>query len=185
MQKSVKKNSVLTHEVKEDGQVLVLKVKDAGEVVFDRRLASRECDSYAAQHGWIQRLSDAAALDKGSTPEQKLAAIKALADYYLTGATEWKRKSAGGGVAKFDSGLALTAMCNVLTQGDLEKAERLVERTMTKREVDREAALKIWAETEQVAAEMARIKASRATKVDADSLLAEMDEDEEEADEQP
>ena len=186
MQKSVKKNSVLTHEVKDDGQVIVIKVKDAGEVVFDRRQASRECDSHAAVHGWIQRLSDAAALDKGSTPEQKRAAIQNLADYYLGGATEWKRKAVGGGAAKFDTGLAIQAMCGVLTNGDLDKAERLVERTMAKREVGREEALKIWAETEQVAAEMARIKASRATKLSAADMLAEMeaDEDEEESSEE-
>lgn len=182
MQKSAKRNSIVTHEVREDGQVIVIKVKGADEVVFDRRKASRECDSHAAVHGWIQRLSDAAALDKGSTAEQKHAAIQALADYYASGTTEWKRKAVGGGAARFDTGLAIQAMCNVLTNGDLDKAERLVERTMEKRGVGREEALKIWAGTEQIAAEMARIKASRATKVDADTLLEEFaDEDEEES----
>lgn len=175
MQKSVKKNSVVTHEVRDAGNVLVIKVIGSDEIVFDRKNVSQECDSHAAIHGWFQRLSDAAALDKGSTPAQKYEAIRELADYYQTGATEWKRKSVGGGGgSRFDEGLCVTAMCNVLTGGDLDKCEVLIAATMAKREVDRTAALKVWAATEQVAGEMQRIKdAKAAPKMDANDLLTE------------
>jgi hypothetical protein len=169
------------------GAVLTITVEGAGSVVFDATKASAVNRARAEMHGWNQRLADAAALDKGATAAQKHAAIAELATYYMGGEVEWARKGAAG-PRPFDVGLVVTAMCNVLTSGDVDKANRAIEGLAVKRNVTREEAAKLFAADERIAAEMGRIRAQRAgTKFDAqsaiDELLADADEDEETADE--
>lgn len=171
----------ITHSV--TGRVHSFNVKGAGVVVFDEAKASEDNNDHARSHGWKQRISDAAALDKGSTAEQKRAAMASLAAYYEGGDVDWARKG-GGGARPFDVGLVVMALCNLKTSGDVDKANRAIDNLAASRAVGREDAAKLFASDEAIAAEIGRIKAARAPiKFDADAYLAEMDsaDDEEEA----
>ena len=69
------------------------------ELNFDPALCSAECRKFAEYHGWEQRLRDAAAkpvdqkTGKAASPREKFAAIKKLADFYLSGTKEWNLRS--------------------------------------------------------------------------------------------
>lgn len=96
-----KGNSVVT--VSYADNLMHIEVLGAGSIVFDKARASRECRAEAEDHGWEQRLRDAAAIGRdedtgaSATPQDKYARVAALAEYYMTGATEWARVGQGGG----------------------------------------------------------------------------------------
>lgn len=100
MQTKQKSNSVITHEVL--GDVITFHVIGAGDVTLNMQALDPALARRAAIHGMIQRLSDAAAIPRNpetgqpASPEEKRAAIAALADHYASGTTEWNRKRAGG-----------------------------------------------------------------------------------------
>lgn len=66
-----------------------------GELVLDLTKVSAANLDYAAFHGFKQRIADKAALSrdeksgKPATPEEKLEAMRALVDYYNSGAEGW------------------------------------------------------------------------------------------------
>jgi len=180
MQTKPKANSIITHRLNDDGTLTFL-VKDAGEFGFDPKKAAQKNRERAELHGWIQRISDGGAMSRNpengqpATPADKMARMQRLAEHYEGGAEEWAMKGPSG-PRKPDAGLIIQALCGTVAGGDVDKANRLVDGIATKRGIDRDAALMVWAAVEDVAAEMARIRARRvAVKVSADDLLAEMD----------
>jgi hypothetical protein len=100
MQTKQKSNSVVTHEV--SGDIITFHVVGAGDVVLNMAAVDPVIAKRAAFHGMIQRLSDAAAIPRNpetgqpASPEEKRAAIAALADHYASGTMEWNRKRASG-----------------------------------------------------------------------------------------
>lgn len=100
MQTKQKSNSVITHEV--NGRAITFHVIGAGDVTLDMDQVNDAVYQRAALHGMIQRLSDAAAIPRNpetgqpASPEEKRAAIAALADHYASGTVEWNRKRTGG-----------------------------------------------------------------------------------------
>lgn len=192
MSKSDKKrvNSIIT--VSRFDNRLTFAFTGAGEFVFDPDKVSAENRARAMMHGFEQRIRDAAALSvdrdtgKSATPQEKYEAARRIADHLMSGATEWNIKAAP---TRIDTGLILQAMMRALGR-DLEACEALLATTVAKRDVDRDGAAKIWAESKQVARAILEIRAERlARDTDVDDLLAEMDEeaggegDEEEDDE--
>lgn len=67
----------------------------AEPLTFDPSKASDPCRAKAAEHGWEQRLGDAAAMSKDTktglpaSVEDKRNAVKALIDHYEGGSVEW------------------------------------------------------------------------------------------------
>jgi hypothetical protein len=178
MQTKPKSNSVITHTLREDG-CIVFTVLGAGEIVFDPSKVSEPLAQRAAFHGYIQRISDGGALSRNAdtgrpaTPEDKLARMSLIADHLMAGGSDWNLRVSSGprGV---DGGLIVMAIIKAGLAADVDAANALVDRVATKRDIDRAAALKVWAETEQVLRAIAEIKASR-SKVDATDLLGEIE----------
>lgn len=76
-----------------------------GEGSFEVRLAdlSQAVRDRATLHGIKQRISDKAAIPRdtttgaSATPEQKFAAMRALAEHYSSGTENWELRGAGSG----------------------------------------------------------------------------------------
>lgn len=127
MQPKAKSNSVVTSSYDLASGIItitVLGLGDAGIIKFDARTVSgaasydglSENGKRALVHGFLQRLSDRAAIQRDSvtgqsaTPGEKFAAIKALADHYAQGGG-WELK--GGGVAPLNRAALYQAVAAV------------------------------------------------------------------------
>ena len=138
--------------------------------------ASAAVRDHAMVHGFIQTCSDPASGEK--TAEGKRKAILARATFLASGGEAWTEERAKGGVgSRFDSGAVIAAMARVLFGSDTDKANRAAENLATKRGITRDDALKLFAADERIAADIARARA-KATGINADELLAGMDEEE-------
>lgn len=179
-----KGNSVVTVTYEDDGR-MTIDVLGAGVVVFDKTRASQDCRLHAEDHGWEQRLRDAAAISrdedtgKPATPQDKYERVKALAEYYMSGATEWARVGHGGG------GRSITVEAIARLKGvEYDQAEVFVaEFAKTGKDGkgvafagDTKKALAFLRDGKRVMEAIAAIRAERATapKVDADAALEEL-----------
>lgn len=149
-----------------------------GEFKFDPDKVSAENRARAMIHGFEQRIRDAAALSvdrdtgRSASAETKFDAAKRIADHLMSGTTEWNLKPAAS--TGVDAGLTLMAIMRVFKK-TLDEAETVLAATMTKKEIDRTAALKLWAGSKQVAAAILTIKTERLQSTeDADELLDEI-----------
>lgn len=168
-----KSNSVITHEVVvgEDGNIsIIFKVVGAGQTTLDLRNISQSNKNRAMIHGFIQRISDAAAISRNpstglpASPADKLTAMDEVVQHYASGTEEWSRKRTGGVGA--DSGLLLEA----LTRMYPGKAREALQAWLKQRTPAERAGL--MAE-ERVKATIDQIRMERAPKdVDAGALLA-------------
>ena len=190
MVKKVKANAIVIHEIKEDGSILFA-VRDAGVFTFTPSKCSAAIVDRAALHGFVQRISDGAAISRdpetgvAATAGDKLARMQRIAEHMESGTDNWNLVVASGG--QTEGGLVVLAMVRAGLGTNVDEANEKVARLMAKRTIERAAALAVWANTTQVAEALAAIRAERAAKkaaeanVDADDLLAEMEEDLEEA----
>jgi len=174
----VKSNSTITC-VQIDGK-LEFTVLGAGKFTFDPDKVSAVNRARAMVHGFRQRISDGGALSRNpdngqpASPADKLARMQRIADHLMSGSDVWELTAGTPGT---DGGLIIHAMMRGLTKSQ-DEAEALIVATMTKRECDRTAALKVWGESKQVAAMMKTIQAERlaaSSKDDANDLLAEIE----------
>lgn len=162
-----------------DGR-LVTSIAGHPDVMFDPAKASATNRARAMNFGWQQRIADAGAVEKADkegairTPielnQMRYARITALVGHYESGTEDWAMRATGGGV---DAGLTIQAIMR-WRECTLDEANGLVDALATKREVDRTAALRLFAGTKQVADAIAAIRAERAT-VDGDDLLSELE----------
>lgn len=94
-------NWTIAHKV--EGNTIVFTVKGAGELKLNMTDVHEANRVRAMGHGFVQRVSDAAAIardtktGKSATPEEKLAAMKRLVDHYESGAEGWSPIRAEGG----------------------------------------------------------------------------------------
>jgi len=157
---------------------LTFKVDGVGQVVLNMKALHPDILTRATFHGMKQRISDAAAIPcdpvtgKPASPAEKFAAIQALVEHYNTGTAEWNRARGEGGVSR--TGQTMQAFANVYTDGDVGRAEVMMDKFATKRGIDRKAALKIWAGADKIIDEVARMRAAQPSTVDADELLDEL-----------
>ena len=189
MVKKVKANSVVTHELVDNGNI-VFHVKDAGQFLFNPAKCHEMILQRAALHGFIQRISDGAAISRdpetgvAATANDKLVRMQRIAEHMESGTDNWNLVVASGG--QTEGGLVVLAMVRAGLGADVDEANEKVARLMAKRTIERAAALAVWANTTQVAEALAAIRAERAAKkaaeadIDADDLLAEMEEEVEE-----
>jgi len=178
METKRKSNSVVTVQQTETG--LTFNVIGAGEFTLDMGKLHSDVLQRAAFHGMKQRIADAAAIARdqstgqSASPTDKYAAMKALADHYMTGTAEWSRRGEGGGGAK---SITIEAIARV--QGvDYATAEDAVNRlAMRKFDNDRAAALRELSKSPKVQSAIAAIRAERIPKSDinADALLTELE----------
>lgn len=96
MQTKPKSNAVITHEVAEN--VITFHVKQAGTVVFNLDAVSPANRKRAAIHGFIQRVSDGAAMSRNpetgqpAAPIDKMARMQAIVDHYQSGSPNWSMR---------------------------------------------------------------------------------------------
>lgn len=176
----VKSNSVTT-VTRLDGKLIFAFPRDGlPSITFDPDKVSAQNRSRAMYHGFEQRIRDAGALmrDKetgeSATPEQKRAAMLRIVEHLESGSDEWALRVATPKAD--DPGILIAAIMRVSGK-DERGVEGLLVATMQKRGVDRAGALKIWADTKQVASAKKAIEAERAAaraSGDSDDLLAEM-----------
>jgi hypothetical protein len=152
------------------GQTTVLDMAKVSQTLLDRAIV----------HGLKQRISDAAAIPCDSetglpaTPAEKFAAMSELVEHYNSGTSDWIRpRTAGDGTPR--SGSTLQAFANVYWGGDLAEAQVTMQAFATKRGIEFAAAVKVWAGADKIVEEVARMKAAIPAKVNADSLLDELD----------
>lgn len=185
MQTKPKANSILTHEVRGDG-ALVIHVKGCEDVVFRRTLASTVTRDRAEYHGWVQRLCDGAAKarntadGKPAPASEKRAAIQRLADHYETGTESWNlvREGGGGGGPGLDT--TILAAVSEATGRDLGAVRAMVAEGATKRGMKPADYLAQLATAKAVAPVLERMRAAQATvnaDEELDAMMAEGDED--------
>ena len=187
MSKTDKKrvNSIIT--VSRFDNKLTFAFAGVGQFTFDPDRVSAENRARAMMHGFEQRIRDAAALSvdretgRSATPQAKHDAALRIAEHLMSGSTDWAIRVAAS--AGPDAGLTLLGMVRALGK-TLDEVEAVIAATMTKREVDRAAALKLWANSKQVAQAILDIKRERADAgADAEDLLGEIMGDDESDDE--
>lgn len=176
-----KKNALVQITPTHEGNLNV-KVTGVGEFVFDRSKTSIECRHVAEMKGWKFTLEDSAALSrdtetgKSATPEEKFAAIKAIADHYMSGVTVWGRARAAGGAVD-DAGMVVLALARV-KECDVDAANAMIERMMVKKAIERKAVLANLRTNPAIVKAVGEIRAERAAankSANAADLLAEMD----------
>lgn len=177
MQTKAKSNSVVTHERLESGS-LRFHVRGVAHFDFDLSKVHQSNRQQAEVHGWIQRISDAAAMSRdpktglAATPSDKYARMVALRDHYEAGGEQWSRAGTGG------TGKSLTIAAIAELKGvDYATAEQYVD-DYAKRNYDgdRKEALEFIRSGPKVAERMAemRKRTERPANVDADAALDEL-----------
>ena len=166
-----------------DGK-LVFNFDGLAPFTFDPDRVSAQNRARAMMHGFEQRIRDAGALGRdretgaSATPEQKRESMWRIAEHLMSGGTEWALKVAAP--RSDDPGLLMASIMRALNR-DAAGVEAVIAATMSKRGIDRTAALKVWQDTDKVKAAKAAILAERAAAaaaradVDADDLLAEIE----------
>jgi len=179
MQSKPKSNSVITHSVNAEEQIVTFLIRDCEPLTFDIKRVSDAVGERAMIHGFIQRISDAAAISRNpetglpATPEDKREAMARLVEWYESGTEEWaRRREAGAGP---DTGITLQAMIDVFG-GDAAGARGMIQSLADKRGITLNEARAVFAGSREVAARIAQLKADRAAKsgVDAQGLLDEL-----------
>lgn len=166
--------TITTERERPDGTIL-FKVKDAGEFIFDPAKASDGNRLRAMRHGFVQRISDAAARSKdtatgvGAPPAVKLAAMRVLADHYMSGAEGWSPEREGGGPGL--DGVALAAVAEA-TGKTVEQVRLMVAEGSAKKSMTQRDYLAALGTAEKVKPILERMRAA-AVGVSGDDLLAE------------
>lgn len=174
-----KSNTVITSELvqTETGQqVIVFKVLGAGELRLELEKVSQANKERAMIHGFVQRVSDAAALpfdakqNRRPTAEEKFAAMQEQVEHFNAGTGEWRRKKAMRVPKDSDMDLLLIeAFCRIYPNKERETLGKWVKaRTPEERNALRaEPTMK---------AKIEEILAERTPKgIDVSSLLSELD----------
>jgi len=172
-----KANSVVTHALAKgaDGTVsgITFTVLGAGDCTLTLANVSAACKERAQWHGFIQRCADGAAKARNTangqpaSPADKLAGIARIVEHYNSGSAEWSLKTERVTSSAQDAAdviLALTRATRVSGEPfakDVDAANAIVARWAEAKGVDRDAAIKAWLTTKQVAACVADIRAAR------------------------
>lgn len=97
-------NWTIAHKI--EGQLVKFSVKGAGELILDVTQVHAANRARAELHGFVQRISDAAAMARDSktgasaTPQQKFEAMKRLVEHYGSGSEEWSPARSVEGVGR-------------------------------------------------------------------------------------
>jgi hypothetical protein len=183
-----KSNSTITHKMV-DGKI-EFTVLGAGLLRFDPDRVSAANRARAMIHGFVQRISDGGAMSRNpetglpATPADKLARMTRIAEHLMAGGDVWELKAAAGpGVSV---GLVIQAMIALGKARDADHANELISKLASKREIERDAAVKLLAEAGDIKVKVAEIRAEQAAvKVNSDDLLDSLDDEPGEDEEAP
>jgi hypothetical protein len=164
-----------------DGNVLTINVVGAGAVMFDRTKASAANRLYAEMHGWNARLIDkmaksaptrAAGITEpawlaqlAAHAQEKFDAVSELAEYYEGGEVAWKMSGAGGS----GDGLLLRALMEYRPDKTREQLAAYLATLESKVKTG-------LLNSPGIAPIANRLRAESAAHVDADEVLAGLDE---------
>lgn len=185
MQTRAKANSVITSRLTEGGGALIFTVRDVGELTLELGRIAQANRQRAEVHGWVQRISDAAALpfnkEEGryATALEKFEAMRGLVEHYHGGGAEWSRKAQANGGPRVTSEDLLILRAVAEVQGcEVATMRERVKAMAEKRGVTQRAYLgAIAAKSEAVRAVVERMRAEQPTAgagLDGDALLGEL-----------
>ena len=166
-----RKNAIVTVTADAERNALVFNVVGAGALYLMFDQLNEEVMSQATTHGLKQRISDAAALGAGATPQQKYEAMKRLVDHYNSGGS-WeltREKGERVDIVVIDAFAALKGFSQQTAYEELS-------RRATGKEMSLGAYLKIVAHIGPIAAKVAELRLERASDEEA-VLVSEIEED--------
>lgn len=172
MQTKPKSNSVITTSLAADNGSVTFKVAEAGEITLDLSKISDANRARAMLHGFVQRISDAAAipfnkeLNRYATPVEKFAAMSALVEHYHSGTAEWSRARAQSG-PRYTNGLLGECLKRLYPEKTPERIAEYLNGLKPSQRAQLLASDKVRPIAEQI-----RNEAAQEMKVDADALLA-------------
>lgn len=177
MNQKAKSNSVITTSV--EGEVITFTVRGAGELRLDLTKVAASVRARAAIHGFIQRVSDKAAISRNTengqpaTPAEKLEAMRGLVDHFMSGSDEWAPARKEGAVRR--GGLDPLAIAAVVeaTGKDEAAVRELIKIGAANKSVTPLAFLAALSASSKVAPILERLRAEAAerTDLDGDELL--------------
>lgn len=170
MAETKREAKVLSREIVEGG--VKFKVAGVGELHLELSRVSAENKEYATLHGFIQRITDAAALSrdgatgKSASPQEKFDAMKVLVEHYNSGATGWNLSGGERGPSE-EVKLLVEALSEVYpTKGKDELTAWVRKRS--------KAEVIALSEQENLKTIITRLRGERAKGVDAAALLGEL-----------
>lgn len=153
-------NWTVAHKI--EGQLVRFSVKGAGELVLDVAKVHAANRARAELHGFVQRISDAAAMARDSrtgasaTPQEKFEAMKRLVEHYASGSESWSPARSVEGVGRpksEDRNSRLLKMA--LSLFNPEKSAEVIEKFVKERNAAQVTAL-LLSEQLKVSVELAR-----------------------------
>lgn len=178
MAQATERKSVITTTISEDKTQVTFHVKGAGELVLNLKQVSEACRARALIHGFVQRVSDKAAIPCDTTtglpatPAMKLEAMRGLVDHFMTGTDEWAPKKAEGARKPKDGlePLLIAAVCEV-TGKDESALRAIIESGAAAKSIKPTQFLAALANAAKVKAVIERMRAEVAPDLDGDELL--------------
>lgn len=170
MNTKAKSNSVITHSADESGAI-TFDVLGVGKLHFNLSKVSTVNEQRAMIHGFIQRISDAAAISRdpetgeAATAQDKYDAMQRLVAHYESGTAEWSRRPVAG--EGKSGGLLFKALC--VMSAETKSADEIREWMGTKTK----AQLTALRNSPKVAAIIAELRPV-SIEVDADALMDEL-----------
>ena len=182
MQSKAKSNSVCTSVVRDGNIVITVNGAAGPELILYPSRVSTACREQAMLRGLNQSAINKAAIERDketgrpATPQTKYDAVADRVEYLNSGAEPWSSATRAARAPGFDGGLVIMAMIRAGLAADVDAANGMVDKLATKREIERNAALKTWAETKEVAKAIMAIKIERLP-LSAAGLVAELEGD--------
>lgn len=178
MVQATERKSVITTEVSAGNDRITFKVKGAGELVLDLANVDAQVIARATIHGFIQRVSDKAAIPcdtqigKPATPEMKLEAMRGMVEHFMSGSSEWNVKRAEGARKPKDGldPLIIAAVCEV-TGKDEVAIRATIAAGATAKGIKPAQFLAALGGAGKVRAVVERLRAEQAPELDGDELL--------------
>lgn len=141
--------------------------RDGTTMIFNPGLTSTSNRAEAERYGWQQNLGDSMAMENEGAPagalmEAKKAALSARIAHLESGSDSWTAPRVNQ--AAVVESLVIRAMARVLPDVDVERASTMIDTLAAKRNIDRAGAVKIWAESQQIAKAIVDIRAEDAAK---------------------
>lgn len=181
-----KANSIITHALSEDKCVITFTVKDAegagrpGRFEFDVTGVHPNMQHMAAVHGFIQRISDGAAMSRDketgrpATPAEKMAKMQAIAEHYASGADQWTMNRGIGEARGQGPNIVVRALAAI--QGiSVADALASVRERAEKSRVTTKAYLKTLGTAKAIVDKVAELRAQEAVVAeDGDEMLADL-----------
>jgi len=173
-----KSNSVITTAVSEDQTRITFNVKGAGELVLDLTKMNAAILMRARTHGFIQKVSDRAAIpfnketNQYATPQQKFDAMRELVDHFHSGTADWAPKREGGAGRK-PGGLdpILLAAVAEVTGKTIADVRGIVEAGAKAKAITQSQFLGALSSAAKVRPIVERMRAEQASDLDGDELL--------------